>query len=508
MQKTTKRGKPSKEVLESKARLSKIKNFVPQDVSYDKTDSEKPSAHFLRYAAQSLSTQFAPIKDGTVRGFPIIFRDNGEPWDLGNLYLMYKFNQMAKAGGVNVKTLTNKAKHLAMFLRWIEHNRSLGHDLHELHFPERPQERVTYRYHRYLKRLLRARPQPIGAGVAKIRMATVVDFYRRLVEGEMIAPTEIENPAYESKIAGIPITNRIGLQYIKQVETTDLAFHLPRRETEQGCINDGEKLRPLTDFEQDVILAALDDSGNRAFELMIWVALATGARKQTVCTLRTGAIRELYKNRAEGDKELLLRVGNQTDVDVKYKANGAQYRLHIPVELAKHLLAYADGDEAKHRREKSFYGDTDNNYLFLTRDGTPYYTSEREIWDRQDPKFSHRISMKERLEFTVSEGQSLNALIGRLIKKIRLRYPKFSRFSVHDLRATFGMNFVRDGMKNGLISKDLLPMLKIRMNHASVETTFHYLNFDSENERMDQVVAAHFDRLKRYMDKDLDNDHA
>jgi len=500
------RGNRSKEALESEARLSKIQVFVPQEVSYQNNNSGKPVAYFSPYTYQDLSSQLNPIRDGVLRDLPIIFRDSGEPWDLGNLYLMYKLNQMAKARGVNVKTLTNKAKHLTMFLRWIEHNQSVGNNLHELYFPDRPQERVTYRYHRYLKRLLRERPQPIGIGVAKIRMSTVVDFYKRLIEGGLIGPTDIENPPYESRVAGIQITNRIGLQYIKQVETTDLALRMPQRYTEQGCINDGEKLRPLTDGEQDVILAALDDYGNRAFELMVWVALYTGARKQTVCTLRIGYIRELYEKRVEGNKELLLLVGNNTDIDVKYKANGSQYRLHIPTLLAEILLAYADGEEARQRREKSFYGDTDNNYLFLSREGTPYYTSEREIKDRQDPSFSHHTAMKERLKFTITEGLSLNALIGRLVKKIRNHQPSFSRFRFHDLRATFGMNFVRDGMSSGLTSKDILPMLKIRMNHASIETTFHYLNYDSMNEQIDQVVASHFDRLKRHMGKGTDND--
>jgi len=493
------RGQKSKEQLNSRARLSKIKVFIPQSVSFNQADNSTV-ARFSRYTYWDSSCDSGMVEEGVIQNFPIIFRNNGEPWDLGNLYLMWKFNEIAKIEPPVVDTLWSIAKHLTMYLRWIEHNQTEPNDLHELHFPDRAQERVTYRYHRYLKRLLRQRPQVIKIGVAKARMAAVVNFYRGIIKGGLVSDSDILNPPYEPRLSGIPIINSVGLQFMKLVESTDLSFAKPRRDPEVGTIVDGSALRPLTDTEQDRIMDALNEYGNRAFQLMIWVALFTGARMQTVCTLRISHILKLLNSCSQDDNELYLNVGYGTDIDVKQQGRyGNRYRLHISVILAKRLIEYADSQEAQVRREKSFYGDTSDNYLFLTRDGTPYYTSKAEIRDRQNPEFSSRIALKDRVKFPIADGKAITNYIHRLITKIRLYHPDFKGFRYHDLRATYGMNFVRSALRNGVAPDEILPMLKSRMGHRNVDTTLIYLNYDDMNERIDKVVELHFDRLNKYI---------
>jgi len=68
---------------------------------------------------------------------------------------MAKFTEMAKLAPPVITTLTSTAKHLLMYLRWIEHARSEGTDIHELYFPEEEERRVTWAYYRYLRRLVR-----------------------------------------------------------------------------------------------------------------------------------------------------------------------------------------------------------------------------------------------------------------------------------------------------------------------------------------------------------------
>tara|TARA_R110001583_G_scaffold74100_7_gene205518 strand:- start:27781 stop:29286 length:1506 start_codon:yes stop_codon:yes gene_type:complete len=484
------RDKRSKEKLNSDTHLNFINVFIPSQVEFLCQD-DTTTANFSRLRYQDQSITPLPIEDGVIRKFPIIYRGDGTPWDLGNLYLMYRFTEEAKYKPPSIDTLKAVAKHLTMFLRWIEHVKYKGGVTHELYFPEAPYERVTYRYRRYLLRLLKQNPQPIKLGVAKARMAAVVNFYKGLIKGDLVAKTDIDNPPFEIHIAGIPILNAIGLQYIKQVEVSDLTIHKPKREVTADVIMDGGNLRPLTEGEQKAILDGLWTYGNRAFQLMVWVALFTGARIQTVCTLRICDIKTLLESSPDDD-ELLLKVGKGTGVDTK---NQKKYQLHFPRGLVEQLRCYMVSEERRERSARSFYRESDKNYLFLAENGSPFYTSTAEIADRQKGEFSKRISPRDRVEFTIQNGNSIRNYITRLIRQIRLTDPNFKKFRFHDLRASFGMNFVRDADAHGI--KDIRDQLKVRMGHSNFNTTKMYLEYDSDNERVTTAMQFHHDRLNR-----------
>lgn len=485
--------KKSKQELNSSAHVAYIDVFKPSQIEL--TESEgKVTAKFTSYKYRDSSTQLSPIEDGIIRKFPVIIRGDGQPWDLGNLYLIHKFTELAKVEPPSILTITHIAKQLMMYLRWIEHSRtkSGGPAIHELYFPEEEHERVTFRYYRYLSRLIKQSDRPISVGTAKARMAAVVGFYRGITNGNLVREGAIAHAPYEAKEIGIPLVNSVGLQFIKQVETTNFTFMIPRR-TSVGVIEDGGKLRPLSDDEQDIMLKALAQTGNRAFELMVWVALFTGARIQTVCTLRIKHIKQLRKAQPI-NSELILPIGPSTDCDTKLDVT---YRLHFPLLLVDALHEYIESEEHAERRAASFYGNDDENYAFLTENGSAYYTSKREIKDRQEGDFSKRISAKDRVRFTISEGNALRNYLDRLIKDIRREHPDFNGFRFHDLRATYGMNYVRDRNRAG-VPVDIKD-LAARMGHKNAMTTQGYLNYDRENEIIDAAQAYHHDRLNRLL---------
>ena len=483
-------GNFSKEALNSQAYLSKIRIFIPRGVSYPSENK----ATFYPYRSRNHYSFSGEIKAGITRNFPIIFRGNGEPWDIGNLYLMHKMSEMAMFEEVIVATLETHATHLLAFLRWLEHNQSNGNAINEFTFPDDPHDRVTYAYRRYLMRQVRKVPPPISLKVAKTRIGIVTAFYRSLIDGNLVGESKVKNSPYRSKVAGIPYLSPEGLLRIREVLTTDLAIRVPgRNDAQDGFLRDGGKLRPLTYKEQEHIYAALQGYGNRAFTLMMLTALTTGARKQTVCTLRIGPIRNLLKKTK--DEMLKLKVGIGTEVDVKSKGDTKSYRLHIPRAVAKSIIDYADSPEAKLKRERSFYGDSDRNYVFLTSSGTPYYTSKAELRDRDDPEFSTRLSARDRVDFVPSKGRALNNLVSRLIKKIRENHPDFRQFRFHDTRATYGMNFVRHFVGSGMPPNVVVEQLRIRMAHANLETTFQYLNFDEEYEQAQTVEDNYYGYL-------------
>ena len=481
--------KRSKQALNSNARLSHISVFVPSQITFE-TQCDQAVARFCRFKYTDISLQLSPIEDGVIRDFPIMLRGDGAPWDLGNLYLMRKFTEMAKIAPPIIETIRSIAKHLVMYLRWIEHIRTNGQDIHELYFPEEEEKRVTWAYYRYLKRLLREANQPISLGVARSRMQTVINFYRGLSEWNLVSESAIENPAYESNLIGIPIVNSVGIRFMKTVVTTNFKIPNPQR-SKLGVIMDGGTLRPLTEEEQSLVLEELGASSNRAFQLMCLVALFTGARIQTIGTLRVKNVYELLQKKPKNG-EVLLRVGAGTGVDTK---NQKRYRLHIPIELVQMLRDYIESQECKDRRALSFYGETEENYIFLTSTGSSFYTSSSEIIDRQEGQFSKRISARDRVNFTIQKGNAVRNYLSRLIRDIRQKHPDFNAFGLHDLRATYGMNFVRDADASG--AKDIRDELKDRMGHSKFETTQCYLNFDQNNEMVKKASAYHHERINR-----------
>ena len=486
--------KKSKQALNSTARLSYIDVFVPAQIAFDQQRDQRV-ARFSRLKHTDLSLQLSPIEDGVIRNFPVLIRGDGTPWDLGNLYLMGKFTEMAKFAPPIIETLRSIAKHLIMYLRWIEHLRNEDKDIHELYFPIEEEKRVTWAYYRYLKRLLREKSgQPISLSVAKARMQTVIGFYRGLLAWKLVTESAIEHSAYKSSFVGIPIVNSIGLQMMKIVETSNFKIPKPQR-NHVGEIADGGALRPLTENEQNLFLQQLSGSDNRAFQLMCFVTLFTGARLQTVCTLRVKDIYDLLK-KSQKNGEVLLRVGDGTGVDTK---NQKRYRLHVPIELVRMLRDYIESDEYRSRRALSFYEESHENYVFLASNGSPFYTSTSEIIDRQEGQFSKRISARDRVTFTIQTGNAVRNHLRRLIRDIRVNHPDFNAFRFHDLRATYGMNFIRDADASG--SMDIRDELKQRMGHSNFNTTQSYLNYDKSNSIVRKASAYHHERINRIIEQ-------
>lgn len=487
--------KRSRQDLRSDARLEFIDAFYPAQVELSEgIDGVVARFSPLRY--RDFNILLSPVVDGVIRKFPIIIRSDGTPWDLGNLYLMHRFTEMAKVEVPSVETIKDIARQLMMYLRWIEHEQAEGRSIHELYFPDDEDQRVTWRYYRYLRRLLRSTDvRSISVSLAKKRMQAVVRFYKGIIAGGLVRDSAIQNRPYNGTVMGIPIVSSVGLQFIKLVEVSNFRFRLPKRERQLGYIQDGGQLRPLTEAEQILVLNQLEQYGNRAFQLICLVSLYTGARIQTVCTLRVKDIYRLLKAVPVGG-EVLLLVGEGTGVDTKKQHN---YRLHWPVELVKLLRDYIESQEHVERRLESFYGDSDQNYVFLEANGSPFYTSLAEIIDRQEGQYSSRISAKDRVKFSIQKGNAVRNCLTRLIRNIQLENPSFEEFKFQCFRATFGMNFVRGADAAGI--KDVRRELKVRMGHKDFNTTQRYLNFDSDNEAVRVAVSYHHERINSVLER-------
>ncbi len=294
----------------------------------------------------------------------------------------------------------------------------------------------------------------------------------------------------------IMIDNDFGVRHQLKIRSHDLAIKVPKKAIDSEIIQDGGCLRPLTVFEQEQLLIALRNS-SREYQLMFYFALFTGARLQTVCTLR---MRHFDEMKVDSFGFVKIPVGSGTDVDTKYKKN---MMLLVPEWLAKDIKIYMKSDMAKIRRERSFYGDTAENYIFLTKFGTPFYTSQLEINERKQLIILKNMSVNS---FVTYDGSAIRSYIKLvLLPRIRLNNTKYQSFSFHDLRATFGMNLLEAQLNN--LPKDYpkiaaVEYVQARMGHTSKETTLQYLNYKSRLEWKKTVQTEFETTLMKYIASD------
>lgn len=493
------RGAKTRQPITANTRQGKIKAFVPKQVEFSEEDGFL-TATFRPLSYRQLSTVLSTQFEGIIRDFPVIFHADGTPWDLGNLYLQKCFYSLVQGRPIEIATIQNKAKALTLYLRWIETLQEKRDAINVLDFSGEKHTRPTYRYYLYLRNQLRQIPQTLALNTVKERMSQVIQFYRGCLQWNLVQEGAIENAPFEEKVVGIHYVNSVGLGAIKQSVTTDISFTGNRRKPQQPAndsILDGSRLVPLNLMEKTDFLKALAKYGNRTFELICHTSLWTGARLQTVCTLRISDIQKLDKMKPDKNGEKWLLVGQGCLTDLKgEEAYTKRQQLHLPQALITTLLEYIDSEFATQRREKSFYGDIDENYVFLNQNGGSFYTSRQEMKDRVNPNYSQRIVLSDRVDFTIAKGQAVENITCRLRAQIAIDYPEYRDVRFHDLRATFGMDFIRNWIESGKNPNTGIGQLQARMGHSSPVVTLQYLNWLNEIDIITPLEDAHYDTLK------------
>jgi integrase len=188
-----------------------------------------------------------------------------------------------------------------------------------------------------------------------------------------------------------------------------------------------------------------------------------------------------------------IPVGPGTGIDTK---GDKQMSLHIPVWFYQMLLTYVDSDRAHHRRTLAKGGDTENQYLFLSRYGTPFYKSKADSLI-----FDNNSKLRQPIK-----GQSVRKFIEEaIIPYIQRKYDVTFRYQFHDLRASFGMNLTDSQLILVTQGKRTLSQVrefvKTRMGHTSAATTDRYLQFRGNLTHVLQVLDDHDEHLRNLVEK-------
>lgn len=408
--------------------------------------------------------------------FPVVLDRKSVPWSLGTLYLLAQLEgQTAPA----MTTYQSKADDLGSYKEWLDTHPDSGKLV--FRFPKITQARITYRYRGYLERLIQARE--IAPTTAKRRMGTVIAFYRWLMNNNYFQP---EYQPWEETKTLLTFRTAEGVSVSKTIVSTDVSISTPKSEDPvEGTIQDGGKLRPLTGKEQDWILEATRTKGNTECYLIQLFMLATGARIQTACTLRLRQFTNLnphYAKALTGSGEVFkLSTGPGTGIDTKNDKNGV---LQVPRPVYELFRTYALSERVKVRRARftAKHGESTDPYLFLTQQGSPYYTSRVEA-------LLFNPNLNRRHEKT---GQPVRQFLKEhVIPFVREHHDTQFHYRLHDLRASFGMNMTE--LLMDLVQKKKITLARARMVvkellwHESFATTDLYLNYPSQ---MGDIYAA------------------
>ncbi|RZL03842.1 MAG: site-specific integrase [Rubrivivax sp.] len=389
--------------------------------------------------------------------FPLVLNADGSPWAPACLYLLEKALLKPQA----MSSLTSLAQGLKDYRNFLH-----GYELEWDDFSAVDKYlRPTYLYKTFLQDQIHA--GLLKPSTASRRVSTVMSFYRFLMSSTRMQFAPANEPWEETK-GSFAYRDARGFKQVVEVAKTNLAIRVPKSDYAfDETIRDGGKLRPLTIEEQRQLIAALKVLGNPEYELMHYITLLTGARKQTVLTLRV----EHFLPSPSDIKSwpLKLRCGPGTGIDTKLDRSGVH--LVISQHLYTKLHVYVKSERAQHRRRKSRWGDDPHNYVFLTQHGNPYYEAKEDIHAEREFTAMLRSSKTAQGLFQFIKNE--------VIPEVRKCNPTFN-YKFHDLRATFGLNWVDHVLgEDGAKEKYLWAREQLRklMWHKDATTTDRYLEY-------------------------------
>ena len=411
--------------------------------------------------------------------FPLVLDANGAPWAEAVIYVL---SRLQGTVAPSMDTYSSIASDLSAFRRFIDEYPEIDWT----HFPAYKLNRPTYRYNAHLRRSIAA--GDIAPTTAKRRMSNVIAFYRWLQADGLLVPA---HEPWKSSDRYIELKNSLGFKFTKQVTTTDVSIRTPKQaDPYAGTIDDGGKLRPLTEEEQGWLLEALLAKGNTEMTLIHLFGLLTGARIQTILTFQVQHVTPDFVACLDG--EVRIPVGPGTGIDSK---NDKQLVLHIPAWFYQKLHTYAGSDRARRRRLRAKGGDSANQYLFLSVRGAPLYLNNLEKAD-----FDEENSRRHQ-----KAGQGVRQFItDRIIPYIRENHEPQFWYRFHDTRASFGMNLTDHQLKlvtSGEVTlHQAREFVKNRMGHESAATTDSYLQYRSNLKFVRQTEREYENHLRTLTD--------
>lgn len=386
---------------------------------------------------------------------PQIFWASGDGWAEANHWLLEK----ATTVGIKIKTVASLAKHLYSYAAFLEIPQEDRTKLDWRHFPIRLADRAIVRFRGHLmKQIDRGILAP---ATARARMSAVIQFYRHAEAHEFVTP---ETAMWKEKSVVLPWYDTAGFKRAMVRIKTDLA--IPNRAPLGTNLEDG--LLPLSETHMTEVLEFSSQSQTTELHLMLATGFFTGARIETITTLR---IENLEQARPDPYMKafFLIRVGPGTGVATKFDVEGD---LLVPDFLLAALKKYAYSTERLKREAKA--ASENRSILFLTSHGRTY------------------------------SGESMRRLMTDLRRgAIRAGLKFMQRFKFHETRATYGTWIMKIALSVTTVPA-AIAFVKNSMLHKHEATTMKYVKFLEVTKGKQEASAAFSEAFTGLRDRNWD----
>lgn len=369
---------------------------------------------------------------------PQIFFSDGEPFRAANCYALSKIEGTQ---GNKMKTVVSIMNHMKAYADWLE-----AWELDWRHFPLKKKDRCLFKFRGYLieqRKAGRLRPSTVTA-----RMAAIVAFYRWAQIYGWVERKDL----WEDHPKTLRFFTTTGFSRTMSVLSSELA--IPNRKRHGDFLEDG--LIPMKLENQKILLNFLYQHGLTELYLMTLIGCFTGARSETIRTLRLSTLERVIDDPMVPQMKNIA-VGPGTHVKTKFDVYG---HLMMPAELLEELERYATSARRLYRQSRA--SESHQTLLFLTERGNPY----------SEATFTKLISdLRKRL---VESGLS-----------------QFKYFKFHQTRATFGtqlMMIALDYLENKVHA---LSFVCNAMLHKHESTTWKYIRF-IEKTPVKEKLASEF----------------
>ncbi len=400
----------------------------------------------------------------------IILEPDGTQWLDGNLFLHSRALEYPRPSDT---TLQAEASNLTNF-----RNTLLELNIDYLKFDGREFERPTYIYKASFR--FNVETGEIGVETANNKIRTVIRFYKWMMGARKFEPRK---KPWRAKVVHVTTEDQFGVLRTRMVTTTDLVFRSSKDDTE-SYIQDGGKLRPLEKNEQHILLETLIETENTEMWLIFLIGYVTGMRIQSILTLRLKNIIITDEN----DRELYPIIGGRgLLVDTK---RAKRQQMLMPGWLHHRIDVYLNSKRYLIRKSQAHTRPDEEQYVFLTKSGKPYYVSEADkiIYSKHEKGSAIRLFIRDILKPNLSKkGHSFS-------------------FRFHDLRATFGTNLVEE--RKRLLHKgeigmfELMDYISRRMNHNNPKTTMRYINYKKIKDSVHNADADFQDHVLELIKKE------
>ena len=372
---------------------------------------------------------------------PHIFFDDGAPWLAANAYALHKLDSVV---GNDIKTVASNMSHLKAYACWLE-----DHGVDWRHFPKRKKDRCLFQYRGFL--IEQRKAGLVSSSTATSRMGAIIQFYR----WAQVYGWVDRKSMWEDQSKTIQFYTSVGFSRTMSVTSSELA--IPNRRRVGAALEDG--LTPLTDENRAALLTFLFERGKVELNLMTMIGFFTGARSETIRTLRLSSIDNALDDPTIPSMKRIA-VGPGTGVETKYDVSGA---LLFPAELVRQLERYAYSARRLGRQARA--SEEDRTLLFLSERGNAY----------SETSFTKLISyLREKLA--------------------EAGLDQFRDFKFHQTRATFGTQLMRLAMSALPSQVDAIVFVRDAMLHKDEATTWKYVKF-IEKEPVKEALSDEFFNL-------------